>query len=77
MFIYNVFLTFMAKRLINGFIKHFKNILLQMVFVPIIFYPLPNVSFQMFAKPKNVYWDMMKIDLKRCNLIIVFVFSLF
>ena len=33
-----------------------------MVFVPIIFKPLPNVSFETFAKPKNIYWDEVKED---------------
>ena len=47
------------------FIKCFKNIPLQIVFVPIIFQPLPNVSFQTFAKPKNVYWVIYNV--KRIN----------
>ena len=29
-----------------------------MVFVPIVFLLLPNVSSQMFAKPKSVYWEL-------------------
>ena len=33
-FFYNVFLTFIVKCLINGFLKCFKNILLQMVSYP-------------------------------------------
>ena len=58
MFIYNVFPTFIIKRLINGMHKMFLKHSVTMVFIIIFFLPLLYVSFQMFAKSKNVYWDL-------------------
>ena len=52
MFIYNVFLTFIAKHLINGFHKRFKNIPLQMVFIPIIFNLCQTFPFKRLQNPK-------------------------
>ena len=45
------FIIFSIKRLINGIHKTF---LKHSIFVPIIFKLLPNISYQTFAKPKNV-----------------------